>query len=84
MTLSTMDIKLTDVRQSQSKINYFNAVLNDGVEDKSVVCYKPQLHLTLESASINEKPVRLSNFTEKMDSFNHLNPSDAFWRLRYS
>lgn len=62
-------IKLTDVKMSPSKVKYFNAIMHNGEEEKSLVSYNPQLHQTMEAAKLKDKPIKLRNFFERHDEF---------------
>jgi len=62
-------IKLTNVKQSPSKVKYFNAILNNGQEDMSLISYNTQLYQTMEAAKLKDKAVKIKNYYERHDEF---------------
>lgn len=62
-------IKLFDVATSPSKIRYFNALIDDGVREKNIVCYKTDLHQAFQSAKLKDRPIKITQFTVENDKF---------------
>ena len=63
-------IRLTNLKQSPNKIKYYNALVYDGVKEKPLVCYNPDLYNLMQQAHTVDRPVRITNFHEKIDEFN--------------
>ena len=61
-------IKLFDVATSP-KIKYFNALIDDGVREKNIVCYKADLHQDFQSAKLKDRPIKITQFTVENDKF---------------
>eukprot|EP00111_Clytia_hemisphaerica_P015996 TCONS_00047306-protein len=66
-------LKLTNVTTagSPSKSKYFRATLHDGEDLKSVVSYNPNLHPVMKKAKLTDQPVKISQFTEIVNSYDH-------------
>ena len=63
-------IRLTNLKQSPNKIKYYNALVYDGVKEKRLVCYNPDLYNLMQQAHTFDRSVRITNFYEKIDDFN--------------
>ena len=44
--------------------------MHDGVKEKSLVCYNPDLYNLMQQTHNVERPVRITNFHEKIDELN--------------
>ena len=64
-------IRLTNLKQPPNEIKYYNALVQDGVKEKPRVCYNPDLYNLIQQAHTVDKTVRITNFHEKIDEFNH-------------
>jgi len=62
-------LRLTNVKTSPNKVRYFNAIMHDGANERTLVSYKPELHNTMEAARVQNQPVQLRDFLEKEDQF---------------
>ena len=63
-------IRLTNLKQSSYKIKYYNALVHDGVKEKPLVCYNSDLYNLTQQAHTVDRPVRITNFHEKIGEFN--------------
>ena len=64
-------INISHIKNSPSKVKYFNAIIDDGKEERKVVCYKDSLHRTLSAANLKDEPVKISNYIDKIDEFDN-------------
>ena len=60
-------IWLTNLKQSPNKIKYYNTLVYDGVKEKPLVCYNPDLYNLMQQAHTFDRSVRITNFYEKID-----------------
>ena len=63
-------IGLTNLKQSPNKVKYYNALVHDGVKEKPLVCYNPDLYNLMQQAHTVGSPVTITNFHEKTGEFN--------------
>ena len=61
---------MTNLKQPRNKIKYYNAFVHDGVKGKPLACYNPDLYNLMQQAHTVDRPVRITNFHEKIDEFN--------------
>uniref|UniRef100_A0A7M5UEA3 Replication protein A OB domain-containing protein n=2 Tax=Clytia hemisphaerica TaxID=252671 RepID=A0A7M5UEA3_9CNID len=62
-------IRLYDVTTSPSKVKYFNAVIDNGIQESNIVCYNPDLHEAFSSAKLKDCPIKISKFTVENDQY---------------
>ena len=62
-------MKITNVLTSPNKTKYFKATLHNGKHEKSLMSYNPSLHDVMSKAKVMDKPVKISNFKERIDDF---------------
>ena len=64
-------LKVTNVKCSPSKKKYFNALLHDENEEKSIISYNPSLHDVIKGAQQSDRLIKLTNFIESFNEFDN-------------